>query len=306
MRKANNERTTRVACSISLHEPRRVRSLSSYLKSLRVGDHEVWQATQNDTHVSKQKMTHPNENFPFHVLFGQAGALGLGSQPDEVDLFAGWFTDKPKNFRNATRLGLYSPLDLNVSTGQGLPPSPNQEAPLQQLFCSSRADEERWKVDFIDEDDELVCDEDGKNPMLMAAKTVNFEVKRILVDSRSMIEGDTEHSTIEYVQFFVVDPYMTYNAIFGHSIMRMARMMVAIFCMKIKFPTKTGVGAEAIIPVKIGMRSHRTTHFDENANQEAMKLNLDLVDEVREVVEIKNTLWVQQVARCYNSKFKNK
>ncbi|KAK5839009.1 hypothetical protein PVK06_007763 [Gossypium arboreum] len=58
----------------------------------------------------------------------------------------------------------------------------------------------------------------------------------------SDILGDDEHSTIEYVQFYIVDHLMAYNAIFGRPIMKMARMVVVTYCMKIKFPIKTGVG----------------------------------------------------------------
>ncbi|KAH1082029.1 hypothetical protein J1N35_021790 [Gossypium stocksii] len=54
--------------------------------------------------------------------------------------------------------------------------------------------------------------------------------------------GDGEHTTTKYIQIFVVDYSMAYNAIFGRSIMRMAKMVIAIFCMKIKFPTRTRVG----------------------------------------------------------------
>ncbi|KAK5842587.1 hypothetical protein PVK06_004963 [Gossypium arboreum] len=54
--------------------------------------------------------------------------------------------------------------------------------------------------------------------------------------------GDGEHTTTEYVQFYVVDHPMAYNAIFRRLIMRMEMMTIAIFCMKIKFSTKTGVG----------------------------------------------------------------
>ncbi|KAH1114979.1 hypothetical protein J1N35_008357 [Gossypium stocksii] len=35
---------------------------------------------------------------------------------------------------------------------------------------------------------------------------------------------------------------MAYNAIFGSPIMQIAMMMITTFYMKIKFPTKTGVG----------------------------------------------------------------
>lgn len=40
--------------------------------------------------------------------------------------------------------------------------------------------------------------------------------------------------------------------------------------------------AEVVIFAKIGMLSYRTTHFNENSNHEAMKFNLDLIDDVQD------------------------
>ncbi|KAK5803012.1 hypothetical protein PVK06_030649 [Gossypium arboreum] len=54
--------------------------------------------------------------------------------------------------------------------------------------------------------------------------------------------GDDEYTTIEYVRFFIVDHPMAYNAIFGGLIMRMARIMIATFCIKIKFSTRIEIG----------------------------------------------------------------
>lgn len=145
--------------------------------------------------------------------------------------------------------------------------------------------QERWKVDFTEEDDELVCNEDGNDPIVVIAIIVNFKVRRILVDSGNAVEvltyeafqkiglkknalkkasplynfanhpvevkgsitlpvtlGDDKHTTTEHVQFFVVDYAMAYNVNFERPTMKMTRMVVASFCMKIKFPTKTAVG----------------------------------------------------------------
>ncbi|KAA3477959.1 rve domain-containing protein [Gossypium australe] len=61
--------------------------------------------------------------------------------------------------------------------------------------------------------------------------------------------------------------------------------------------------AKVDIPVKISLTSHRMQHFNKEANQKALRLNLDLVDELKETTEIKNIVYAQQVARYYNSKF---
>ncbi|KAH1130379.1 hypothetical protein J1N35_001757 [Gossypium stocksii] len=54
--------------------------------------------------------------------------------------------------------------------------------------------------------------------------------------------GDGAHTTTEYVQFYVVDHSMPYNAFFKRPTMRMGRIIIAIFCTKVMFLTKIGVG----------------------------------------------------------------
>lgn len=65
-------------------------------------------------------------------------------------------------------------------------------------------------------------------------------------------------------------------------------------------------GAGAIIPTEIGLRLHRTQYFDKEDNQKALRLNLDLIDKLRETNEIRNAARAKQVARYYNSKVRKK
>ncbi|KAH1097936.1 hypothetical protein J1N35_014857, partial [Gossypium stocksii] len=46
----------------------------------------------------------------------------------------------------------------------------------------------KQNVDFSNEDEELVCDEEGNDPMVVSIVIAGFEVKRILVDSGSVVE----------------------------------------------------------------------------------------------------------------------
>ncbi|KAH1072011.1 hypothetical protein J1N35_024339 [Gossypium stocksii] len=93
-----------------------------------------------------------------------------------------------------------------------------------------------------------VCDEEENDPMVVTTTIAEFKVKMILVDSGSVVEvltwdmyqkmglkeqalkkvsslydfanhpaKDGEHTTVEYVQFFVIDHPMACNAIFGAS-----------------------------------------------------------------------------------------
>ncbi|XP_016679251.1 uncharacterized protein [Gossypium hirsutum] len=106
--------------------------------------------------------------------------------------------------------------------------------------------------------------------------------------------GDGEHTTTEYVQFFVVDHPMAFNAIFGRLIMRTVKMVVTKFSIKIKFSTRTGIKfmrsdqrttrqchmfsvKQAREPVTRGQSSQRT----ELATQALNLDNLDARDEER-------------------------
>ncbi|KAK5771818.1 hypothetical protein PVK06_048063 [Gossypium arboreum] len=53
---------------------------------------------------------------------------------------------------------------------------------------------------------------------------------------------DDKQTTTKFDQFQMVDHPMVYNVIFGMPIIRMENMVVTIFCIKIKFLTKIGVG----------------------------------------------------------------
>ena len=44
-------------------------------------------------------------------------------------------------------------------------------------------------------------------------------------------------------------------------------------------------GSEVVILVEVGLTSYKVENYDENRNDEAMRLQLDLVDEVRATIE---------------------
>ena len=50
-------------------------------------------------------------------------------------------------------------------------------------------------------------------------------------------------------------------------------------------PFRLTYGNEAVIPAEIGLISYRVDNHDEVRNDEAIRLQLDLIDEVRVVVE---------------------
>jgi hypothetical protein len=63
-------------------------------------------------------------------------------------------------------------------------------------------------------------------------------------------------------------------------------------------------GSEAVVPVEIGLTTLRTSTYDEQQNEEQLRLNLDLIDEVRETAEAKMKRYQEKMARHYNSKVK--
>ena len=50
-------------------------------------------------------------------------------------------------------------------------------------------------------------------------------------------------------------------------------------------PFRLTYGADAVIPAEIGLTSYRVQSYTEDKNEEAMRLQLDLVDEARAIAE---------------------
>ena len=63
-------------------------------------------------------------------------------------------------------------------------------------------------------------------------------------------------------------------------------------------------GSEAVVPVEIGMTTLRTSAYDDQQNEEQLRLNLDLIDEVRETAEARMKRYQEKMARHYNSRVK--
>uniref|UniRef100_A0A2N9HPQ8 Uncharacterized protein n=1 Tax=Fagus sylvatica TaxID=28930 RepID=A0A2N9HPQ8_FAGSY len=53
-------------------------------------------------------------------------------------------------------------------------------------------------------------------------------------------------------------------------------------------PFRMTFGSEAVVPVEIGLTTFRTSAYDEEENEEQLRLNLDLIDEVRETAGNQN------------------
>ena len=66
-------------------------------------------------------------------------------------------------------------------------------------------------------------------------------------------------------------------------------------------PFRLAYGSDTVIPVEVGLISYRVENYDENKNEEAMRLQLDLVDEVRATTEQRLARYQNLMAKHYNS-----
>ena len=67
-------------------------------------------------------------------------------------------------------------------------------------------------------------------------------------------------------------------------------------------PFRLAYGSEAVILAKVGLTSYKVRNHDESKNDKAMRLQLDLVDEVRATTTQRLTRYQNLMAKHYNSK----
>ena len=63
---------------------------------------------------------------------------------------------------------------------------------------------------------------------------------------------------------------------------------------------------EAVIPAKIRLISYGVDNHDEGRNDEAIRLQLDLVDEVRATAEQRLAQYQDRIAKHYNSRVRRR
>ena len=63
---------------------------------------------------------------------------------------------------------------------------------------------------------------------------------------------------------------------------------------------KLAYGSEVVIPAEVHMANHRVTMYQDKDNEEQLRLNLDLIDEVRTDVEERTTRYKNFMARQYD------
>ncbi|XP_027338376.1 uncharacterized protein LOC113852348 [Abrus precatorius] len=71
-------------------------------------------------------------------------------------------------------------------------------------------------------------------------------------------------------------------------------------------PFRLTYGTDAMVPVEIGEPSFRRENFKESANEEALAVNLDLIDEIRDHAAIMTEASKRMIARKFNSKISSR
>ncbi|GJS43965.1 hypothetical protein Tco_0569008 [Tanacetum coccineum] len=70
-------------------------------------------------------------------------------------------------------------------------------------------------------------------------------------------------------------------------------------------PFSLTYGTEAVIPKEIGMPTFRTVEVDVAKNDEALEINLELLEEKREQASIREAKSKRQMEKYYNTKVQN-
>ena len=65
-------------------------------------------------------------------------------------------------------------------------------------------------------------------------------------------------------------------------------------------------GSKAVIPAEVRLTSYRVGNHDERKNDEAIRLQLNLLDEVRAIAEQRLTCYQDLMAKHYNSQVKHR
>ena len=69
-------------------------------------------------------------------------------------------------------------------------------------------------------------------------------------------------------------------------------------------PFKLAYGSEVVIPVKVHMVNHRVMTYQDKDNEEQLRLNLDLIDEVNTDAKHRTVRYKNLMARQYDAMVK--
>ncbi|XP_020702897.1 uncharacterized protein LOC110114377 [Dendrobium catenatum] len=127
------------------------------------------------------------------------------------------------------------------------------------------------------------------------------------ISSAFLLQNQIMHSD-KYIQAFVENTWTRLDKAGGQWAEELPNVLWA-YRTTVRTPTgetpyNLCFGTEAVIPVDIGVPSHRVQTFDFNTNDEKLRYNLDLLPEAREEAMLKVAAYHQRVARHYNRRIK--
>ena len=71
-------------------------------------------------------------------------------------------------------------------------------------------------------------------------------------------------------------------------------------------PFRLAYGSDVVIPAEIGLTSYRVENYDEDKNEKAIRLQLNLVDEVCAIAKQRLARYQNLMAKHYNSNVKHR
>ena len=71
-------------------------------------------------------------------------------------------------------------------------------------------------------------------------------------------------------------------------------------------PYRLAYRSEAVIPTEVGLTGYKVDNHDEQRNDEAMRLQLDLLDKVKATAEQRLAQYQNLMAKHYNSRVRHK
>ena len=66
-------------------------------------------------------------------------------------------------------------------------------------------------------------------------------------------------------------------------------------------PFKLAYGSEVVIPAEVHMANHRVVRYQDKDNEEQLRLNLDLIDEVKVDAEHRTARYKNLMAKQYDA-----
>ena len=73
-----------------------------------------------------------------------------------------------------------------------------------------------------------------------------------------------------------------------------------------EMPFRLAYGSDVVIPTEVGLTTYRVENHDDGKNDEAMRLQLDLEDEVRAMAKQRLARYQDLTAKHYNSKVRHR